>query len=133
MEKDIIKTEVGSPRSFGILFTVISLLFASYFAYVKEEITVTSAFFIMFGLGLGVLSLTRPQALEKPNLMWLALGNVLSRLIGPLIMFLVYCLTILPTGLIMRLKKRDILRLKKKSGSYWILRDKQPESMDRQF
>jgi len=53
------------------------------------------------------------------------LGMLLSRIINPLVMMLIYVSTVLPIGLILRLTGKDLLRLRMDDSapSYWISRD----------
>jgi len=74
---------------------------------------------------------------DRPS-MWLRLGLLLHRVANPIVMALLFYGTVLPTGLVMRLKGRDLLRLKREPDavSYWIVRDPpgpSPETMRDQF
>jgi hypothetical protein len=65
------------------------------------------------------------------------LGLLLHRIVNPIVMGLLFFGTIWPTGLVMRLRGRDLLRLKREPASetYWIAREPgpQPETMRDQF
>lgn len=87
---------------------------------------------------LAVVALVFPRSLAPLNAAWTMLGLLLFRVVNPIVMLLLYGLTIVPTGLLMRLAGRDPLRLRfdPKASSYWILREPPgpaPESMKRQF
>jgi Saxitoxin biosynthesis operon protein SxtJ len=78
------------------------------------------------------------QAPLKPlNRLWLKLGLALHAVISPLILGLIFFLTVLPVGLLMRAFGKDPLRLRRDPGaaSYWIVREPgpAPESMRNQF
>ena len=79
----------------------------------------------------------KPSALRPLNIVWMKLGLVLHRIVNPIVMGLLFFGTIWPTGLVMRLRGRDLLRLKREpaSDSYWIVRTPgpQPETMKDQF
>jgi hypothetical protein len=79
----------------------------------------------------------RPSSLHPLNLVWMKLGLLLHRVVNPIVMGLVFFGAIWPTGLVMRLRGRDLLRLKRESASdtYWIAREPgpQPETMRDQF
>jgi hypothetical protein len=76
-----------------------------------------------------------PNVLSLPNKLWFKFGIVLGSIIAPIIMALVYFLTVLPTGFIMRLLGKDLLKQKldKKDKSYWIERSESMGSMKNQF
>ena len=78
-----------------------------------------------------------PSVLHPLNRLWMKLGLLLHRVVNPIVMGLLFYGTILPTGLIMRLRGRDLLRLKREpaADTYWIARTPgpAPESMRDQF
>jgi len=84
-----------------------------------------------------VPALIKPALLRPLNRLWMKLGLVLHRIVNPIVMGLLFYGTIWPTGLVMRLRGRDLLRLKREPGSnsYWIARapGPAPETMRDQF
>jgi hypothetical protein len=82
-------------------------------------------------------ALVKPSSLGFLNRLWMKLGLVLHRIVNPIVMGLLFYGTIWPTGLVMRLRGRDLLRLKREPGSdsYWITRapGPAPETMRDQF
>lgn len=92
--------------------------------------------------GLAVLLLAtawvRPSVLHPLNLVWLKFGLLLHRVVNPIVMALLFFGTVWPTGLVMRMMGRDLLRLKREpdAASYWIVRTPpgpSPETMRDQF
>ena len=81
------------------------------------------------------LAFIAPNTLSLPNKLWFKFGMLLGSIIAPIVMALVYFLTVLPTGLIMRLFGKDLLnrKLDKNAKSYWIERTEQMGSMKNQF
>ena len=80
----------------------------------------------------------RPQTLHPLNRLWLALGRLLHKIVGPLVMGFIFFATVTPTGWIMRLLGKDPLSLRRRPEleTYWIRRGpSQPESetMKNQF
>ncbi len=79
----------------------------------------------------------KPSSLHPLNLIWMKFGLLLHRIVNPIVMGLLFFGTIWPTGLVMRLRGRDLLRLKREpaSDTYWIAREPgpQPETMRDQF
>jgi hypothetical protein len=83
-------------------------------------------------------ALLRPAVLHPLNLAWLKFGLLLHRVVNPVVMALLFYGTIWPTGLVMRMRGKDLLRLKLEPGadSYWIVRKPagpSPETMSDQF
>src|SRR5690242_15909693 len=79
----------------------------------------------------------RPALLNPLNRLWMKLGLLLHKIVNPIVMGLLFYGTIWPTGLVMRMRGRDLLRLKREpsSDTYWIARPPgpQPETMRDQF
>jgi hypothetical protein len=79
----------------------------------------------------------RPASLKPLNRLWMKLGLLLHRIVNPIVMGLLFYGTIWPTGVVMRMRGRDLLRLKREpaSDSYWIARTPgpAPETMRDQF
>ena len=60
----------------------------------------------------------------------LFLGNVIS----PIVMAIIFFGVVTPTGIVLRLFKKDVLKLKKNnSNSYWIEKDNSKNDMKNQF
>jgi hypothetical protein len=127
-------TKPGSDRAFGLVMAtallVIGLVNGWHHGRVwPYELTAAAAFLLA--------ALLSPWVLGPLNRIWMYLGLVLHRIVNPIMMGLLFYGTILPTGLAMRLRGKDLLRLQRdpKLASYWIARDPgpAPETMKDQF
>ena len=90
------------------------------------------------GLVLLLLGLVAPATLAPLNRAWTKLGLLLFKIVNPIVLGLIFALTIIPIGLLLRLFGKDPLRLKfePEAKSYWIERDPpgpEPASMPQQF
>lgn len=136
--------EGSSDRGFGL--TVGSILFA--IAAVRVglrwwsggQVTLGWLDWCLGGVGLAlfVLGLIAPGSLSLLNRGWTKLGLLLFTVVNPIVLGLIFCLTIIPIGLLLRAFGKDPLRLKLDRGatSYWIARDPSgppPETMKHQF
>jgi hypothetical protein len=127
-----IPTDKSSPKSFGVVFSVVFLLFGLHPLINSEGIKVwaliISAVFLL-------LAFKAPNSLSFLNKLWFKFGILLGSIIAPIVMAIVYFLTVLPTGLIMRLLGKDLLKQKldKNTNSYWIERSEPMGSMKNQF
>jgi hypothetical protein len=66
--------------------------------------------------------------------MWLKFGELLGKIISPIVMAFVYFFDITPIAIIIRLLGKDLLKVKFNTrSSYWISRDKNIGSMKKQF
>jgi ABC-type Fe3+ transport system permease subunit len=123
---------VSTEKSFGVVFSIVFLLVALHPLINSEEIhlwAITVSVIFLF------LAYVIPNVLSIPNRLWFKFGMLLSSIISPIVMGLVYITTVLPTGLIMRLLGKDLLRQKldKKAQTYWIERSGPIGSMKNQF
>jgi hypothetical protein len=124
----------GSDRTFGLVMaaalSAVSLLNGWHIGRLWPW---TSAAAVLFLLAAWL----KPSALHPLNLVWLKLGLILHRVVNPVVMGLLFYGTIYPTGLAMRMRGRDLLRLKRdrSADSYWIARTPgpAPETMKDQF
>ncbi len=123
--------KIGSNRSFGVVFFVVFLLIALYPLINNGEIRIWSLITSIIFLILGLLN---SKFLNPLNKLWFKFGIVLGKIISPLIMGIIFFLVVTPTGLIMRLLRKDILSLKyNQNSSYWIEKKGPKSKMKNQF
>jgi len=128
MQKNI---KLPSNRNFGIVFFIVFLIIALWPLLKQNEIRIWSLIisFIFFALGL-----INSKLLTPLNKLWFKFGILLGNIISPIVMGIVFFLVVTPTGLVMRIFRKDILKLKKNSSdSYWINKDNTNSSMRNQF
>jgi hypothetical protein len=127
--------EVGSTRSFGLVFSTVFAIVGLYPLMSGSPVRVWA---ILAATAFLFLSFFFSKMLQPLNLLWFRLGMLLGRIINPVVMLVLYMLTIVPFGIVMRLARKDPLRLELDDErlSYWIPRDPpgpEPESLENQF
>ena len=126
---DNIKT--SSNRSFGIVFFIVFLLVSIYPLINDEEIRIWSLIISLIFLFLGLLN---SQILTPLNQIWFKLGIFLGKIVSPIVMGIIFFLVVTPTGIIMRILKKDLLNLKYSDDkSYWIKKKGPKSKMKDQF
>ena len=122
----------GSEKSFGIVFSVVFLIVSFYPLTNSESIRLWA---IIVSIIFLFLAFSAPKILIIPNKLWFKFGMLIGSIMAPIVMALVYFFTVLPTGLIMRLLGKDLLKqkLNKDAKSYWIERSQPMGSMKNQF
>ena len=131
------KISGSSDRSFGLtmaaFFAIMALapLIHGLHQSVRWWALGVSAFFL-------VPALVRPDVLRPLNGLWLKLGLLLYRIVNPIVLGVLFYLTVTPIGALARLFGKDPLKLRRDSAapSYWIRRvppGPSPESMKHQF
>ncbi len=125
----------SSDRSFGLVFTV----FFSIIGGIK--LWVGSSWFWPWFVAAGLillLALVTPRVLAPANRLWLRFGLLLHRIVNPIVMGLLFFVTVTPIGLMLRLFGKDLLHLRRdgETHTYWIDRKPpgpSPDSMINQF
>ncbi len=118
------RTRMGSERGFAIVFTVVFLIIAA----IKQFVAGSAPVWVGFWVGLAVLMLSvgfaRPRWLRPLNIVWFRFGLLLHKVVSPLVMGMVFYVTVTPIGLIMRLLGKRPLRLRfdPAAETYWIER-----------
>tara|TARA_A100001011_G_scaffold196257_1_gene204533 strand:+ start:237 stop:626 length:390 start_codon:yes stop_codon:yes gene_type:complete len=126
--KDI---KIGSNKSFGIVFFIVFLLIGLWPILKENEIRIWSVLFSFIFLILGLLN---SKALTPLNKLWFRFGILLGNFIAPIIMGIVFFLVVTPTGLLMKLFKKDLINLKKNNEkTYWIDKKELSSNMKNQF
>ena len=123
--------KVSSNRSFGILFCIVFALIAVWPLTNDGQLRIWP---IPISLIFLVLGLLNSRLLGPLNLTWIKFGEVLGKIVAPIVMALIYFIIITPIGLFMRLIGKDLLNTKfSKDNSYWMKKQKNIGSMKRQF
>lgn len=130
--------ETSSDRSFGLTVGGILALIEAYRVWSSGVLDTFGIILLCIAAPLLLFGLVYPKILAPLNKAWTKLGFLMFKIVNPIIMFLVYAITIVPIGLLMRLAGKDPMRLKldREAKSYWIERDPagpSPESMKKQF
>ena len=124
--------KLPTNRNFGIVFFVIFLLISIWPMIVgQSSIRLWSLIISLIFLVLGILN---SKLLSPLNFAWMKFGEILGKIIAPIVMGLIFFIVVTPIGLLIRLIGKDILKLKfSKKNTYWIKRNKSVGSMRRQF
>jgi len=121
----------SSNRSFGVVFFIFFLLIAIWPMFKGGEIRIWSILLSLFFLTFGILN---SKVLTPLNYFWIKFGDLLGRVIAPVVMGFIFFLVVTPIGLFMRILGKDILRLSlSNEKSYWIKREKNIQTMKKQY
>ena len=82
-----------------------------------------------------ILGLLNSKLLSPLNNLWIKFGEILGKVIAPIVMAVVYFLILTPISLLVRLFGKDLIEMKFNNNvkSYWIKRKKHLGTMDKQF
>ncbi len=95
----------------------------------KTWITLGGAVFFLF------FSIVWPKVLMPLYKIWVKIGDFIGGIISRIILIILFFLIFTPIGLVLKVLGKDLLNKKidRSKSSYWIHRDKQPESLKNQF
>ena len=130
MEK--VSVKIPSNRSFGLLFFIVFLAISLWPLKSQEDLRLWAFILALIFFVLGILN---SKFLTPLNKLWMKFGIFLGSIVSPFVMGVVFFIVVTPTGLIMRFLGKDLLRIKKSKfvSTYWISREKQNNTMKRQF
>ena len=118
-------------KSFGILFFIVFLLVAIWPVLESGSIRVWSLVISIIFLILGIIN---SKILTPLKSGWIKFGEILGKVIAPIVMGFIYFIIITPIGILIRLLGKDLLNIKyNKDKSYWIKRDEKINTMKNQF
>ena len=121
----------SSSKSFGYLFFGLFLILSLW--PVLNDNSINFLFLSISAVFL-ILTIFKAKILDLLNNYWIKLGELLGRVVAPIIMFLVFFVIVTPLSLLTKLLKKDLLNMRfNDSKTYWANKVKKIDSMDKQF
>lgn len=121
----------SSSKSFGYLFFGLFLILSLW--PVLNDNSVNFLFLSISAVFL-ILTIFKAKILDFLNNYWIKLGELLGRVVAPIIMFAVFFVIVTPLALLTKLLKKDLLNMRfNDSKTYWTNKVKKIDSMDKQF
>tara|TARA_B100000282_G_scaffold143879_1_gene103398 strand:- start:129 stop:509 length:381 start_codon:yes stop_codon:yes gene_type:complete len=122
----------SSNKSFGILFFVV---FLGLGLWPLTNDNSPNIYLIIISIIFLILGLLNSKLLSPLNSFWIKFGELLGKIIAPVVMAIIYFLILTPISLMVRLFGKDLLGVKfsKQLKTYWIKRKKDLGSMNKQF
>lgn len=109
-----------SNRKFGLLFAGVFASLSAYAAY-RGAGEVKTYGWLIAGALVGLVAFAAPAWLTPFNKAWMKLGELMGKVVSPVVLGLIFFVLITPIALVARLLGRDELRLRKANlTSYWI-------------
>jgi predicted membrane metal-binding protein len=140
MHEDFTRKETvqgSSDRSFGLVMAGFFALVAL-FPLLHGPLSSIRWWALVVAAAFLALALLWTAPLRPLNRAWLKLGLLLSKIVSPIVMTVLFYATVTPIGVLMRWAGKDPLRLRRDTtaASYWIPREPPgpaPDSMKQQF
>ena len=124
--------KMGSERSLGIVFAIVFVIVGLWPLTGDGDPRIWALGIAAVFLALGLIV---PRWLAPLNKLWFKFGMVLSAIVSPIVMGLLFFVAVTPTALIMRARKYDPLKRKldRQAPSYWIQREQPVGTMKNQY
>ena len=122
----------SSNKSFGIVFSIFFIIIFFYNVIKNNSLNFyvlsLSCFFLVFAY-------YKPSIFGPFNKVWVKFGELLGKIVAPVVMFIVYFSIIFMTSLLLKIFKKDILKLKinKNAKSFWQNKDQKVGNMNKQY
>ncbi|MHC1950804.1 hypothetical protein IF803_41740 [Bradyrhizobium sp. UFLA06-06] len=118
-----VPAKLPSNRRFGLTFCAVFLALGAY-AAIKGRVAAAYVSLFAISVAFGGIALTFPRILAPLNLLWFYFGELLGRIVSPLVLGIIYFGLLAPIAFVARLLGRDELHLKRRpAASYWISRN----------
>ena len=123
--------KISSNKNFGIVFFIVFLLIGIYPFLNGNDFRIWS---LLISLVFLILGLINSKILTPLNKLWFKFGLFLGKIVSPLVMGFIFFIVVTPTGIIMRLMRKDLLDLKyNQKKTYWIDKTGPKSKMKNQF
>lgn len=109
-----------SNRSFGFFFAGVFALFSAYGDYHGASATRVYSW-LAAAVVVGLVAVAAPNLLMPINKAWMKLGELMGKVVSPLVLGIIFFMLITPFAFVTRIFGRDELRLKPTNvNSYWV-------------
>ena len=102
-------SKISSNKRFGIVFLIGYLIIACYPLTKQADIRIWSLIISLIFLLLGLL---KSKILTTLNKLWFKFGMILGAIVAPIVMGVIFFLTVTPIGLVMKIMGKDLLNKK---------------------
>ena len=105
-----------SDRSTGLVFAGVAFVVA----YVWRTDAAILAVALVAAFALVAISLLAPSILRPLNIAWMRFAHLLSRIMNPIVMLVLFAVVIIPAGIIMQFARDPLRRRKGANDTYWL-------------
>ncbi len=125
--------KLPTNKSFGLTFGTVFIIIFLYVIFNYDNL-ILNLILLSLSLIFFFLGFLNSKILHPLNFLWFKFGIFLGKIVSPLILGLIFLFVVTPTGLIMKLLKKDLLSLKfSNKSSYWVVKKGVKSKMKNQF
>jgi large-conductance mechanosensitive channel len=117
--------QAGSDRAFGCTVGTILMVIGAAKAYVAGALPLVACLIFAAGALLLLLGIVAPSRLSALNRLWLKVGAVISRVVNPIVLAVLFFIVVTPMAFLMRMVGKRPLHLApdRSAATYWIKRE----------
>ena len=120
--------ELPKNKSFGTLFSIIFLIVSVYSFYLSHFYV--GLIFLFLSLVFFGITIFKPKLLQPLNILWMKFGLLLSKIMNPIILGIIYFGIFTPISILMKTFNRDELKIRPLNReTYW--QERNADSTDR--
>lgn len=122
----------SSERSFGFVFSLFFFIISIFPIYFQKEINL---YFLIISIIILIITILKPIIFFYPNKIWMKLGELLSFIISPLVMLMIFILAFLITKIFLTLFNKKLIydRFDSNLKTYWTKYQKNKGKMKDQY
>ena len=121
----------SSNKSFGIVFFIVFLIIGF---WPLLDMSTYRLWAIIIAFIFLILGFINSKLLTPLNILWFKFGLFLGKIVSPLVMGIIFFFVVTPTGLLMKIFRKDLLNLKyNNKHSYWVDKNGPKSKMSDQF
>ncbi len=125
--------KLPTNKSFGLTFGTVFFIIFLYVIYKHNNVTLILSLFSI-SIIFYFLGFVNSKFLHPLNFIWFKFGIFLGKTVSPIILGIIFFFVVTPTGIIMRIFKKDLLGLKfNDKNTYWINKETIKSKMKNQF
>ncbi len=125
------RLKIPSNRNFGLVFFFVFFIISIWPLFNNGRINIFLVFLSFIFLLLGLVN---SKLLMPLNKLWFSFGLLLGRFISPIIMGVIFFGLVTPIGLLLRVFRKDILKLKlNNKNTYWDKKNNLKNNFKNQF
>ena len=122
----------SSEKSFGFVFSLFFFIISIFPIYFQKEINL---YFLIISIIILMITILKPIIFFYPNKIWMKLGELLSFIISPLVMLMIFILAFLITKIFLTLFNKKLIydRFDSNLKTYWTKYQKNKGKMKDQY
>ena len=122
-------------RQVGLILSLVFLFMFIYTDFFSHKSFNSNLVFLFCSVATGLIAIIRPVWLSTISIIWMQIGKLMSKLLNPVLILLIYLISIIPTAILLKLFRIDLLNVncKPSTNSYWQKPPNVDQDMTKQF